>query len=137
MFRARVIAFSTVMLANLGAMPILASGVLTGGAKPVVAFDRHAHLSLAYHKPVVADETRVETIAHNDIDALESLCRKHQVVAYVCDGVYSMGGNAPIKELRELQERYNLFLYRRCTRHIAVRKPRRRICAHSVSGSLG
>ncbi|SDD37936.1 7-keto-8-aminopelargonate synthetase [Bradyrhizobium brasilense] len=111
MFRARVIAFSTVMLANLGAMPILASGVLTGGAKPVVAFDRHAHLSLAYHKPVVADETQVETIAHNDIDALESLCRKHTVVAYVCDGVYSMGGNAPIKELRELQERYNLFLY--------------------------
>ncbi|MCK1679372.1 aminotransferase class I/II-fold pyridoxal phosphate-dependent enzyme [Bradyrhizobium sp. 147] len=111
MFRARVIAFSTVMLANLGTMPILASGVLTGDAKPVVAFDRHAHLSLAYHKPVVADETRVETIAHNDIDALESLCRKHPVVAYVCDGVYSMGGNAPIKELRELQERYNLFLY--------------------------
>ncbi|WP_375167023.1 aminotransferase class I/II-fold pyridoxal phosphate-dependent enzyme [Bradyrhizobium brasilense] len=111
MFRARVIAFSTVMLANLGAMPILASGALTGGAKPVVAFDRHAHLSLAYHKPVVADETQVETIAHNDIDALESLCRKHTVVAYVCDGVYSMGGNAPIKELRELQDRYNLFLY--------------------------
>ncbi|MGY4408106.1 aminotransferase class I/II-fold pyridoxal phosphate-dependent enzyme [Bradyrhizobium sp. USDA 3315] len=111
MFRARVIAFSTVMLANLGAMPILASGVLTEGTNPVVAFDRHAHLSLAYHKPVVADETRVEIIAHNDIDALESLCRKHPVVAYVCDGVYSMGGNAPIKELRELQERYNLFLY--------------------------
>ncbi|WP_225174419.1 MULTISPECIES: aminotransferase class I/II-fold pyridoxal phosphate-dependent enzyme [unclassified Bradyrhizobium] len=111
MFRARVIAFSTVMLANLGAMPILASGMLTEGAKPVVVFDRNAHLSLAYHKPVVADETRVETIAHNDIDALEDLCRKHSVVAYVCDGVYSMGGNAPIKELRELQERYKLFLY--------------------------
>lgn len=111
MFCARVIAFSTVMLANLGAMPLLASGVLTEGAKPVVVFDRNAHLSLAYHKPVVADETRVETIAHNDIDALEGLCRKHPVVAYVCDGVYSMGGNAPIKELRELQERYRLFLY--------------------------
>ncbi|WP_094183296.1 aminotransferase class I/II-fold pyridoxal phosphate-dependent enzyme [Bradyrhizobium canariense] len=111
MFRARVLAFSTVMLANLGAMPILASGMLTEGAKPVVVFDRNAHLSLAYHKPVVADETRVETIGHNDIDALESLCRKHPVVAYVCDGVYSMGGNAPIKELRDLQERYGLFLY--------------------------
>lgn len=111
MFCARVLASSTVMLANLGAMPLLASGQLTGGRKPFVVFDRSAHISLAYHKPVVADETWVETIAHNDIDALESLCRKHPVVAYVCDGVYSMGGNAPVKELRQLQERYGLFLY--------------------------
>ncbi|WP_027546685.1 aminotransferase class I/II-fold pyridoxal phosphate-dependent enzyme [Bradyrhizobium sp. WSM2254] len=111
MFCARVIASSTVMLANLGAMPLLASGQLTGGRKPVVVFDRIAHISLAYHKPVVADETRVETIAHNDIDALERLCREHPVVAYVCDGVYSMGGNAPVEELRQLQERYGLFLY--------------------------
>lgn len=111
MFSARVIAFSTVMLANLGAMPILASGLLTNGRKPVVAFDRLAHISLAYHKPVVADETRVETIAHNDIAALEQLCREEPVVAYVCDGVYSMGGHAPISELRRLQEQYGLFLY--------------------------
>lgn len=111
MFCARVIACSTVMLANLGVMPLLASGQLTGGRKPVVIFDRIAHISLAYHKPVVADETGVETIEHNDIDALERLCREHPVVAYVCDGVYSMGGNSPIKELRRLQERYGLFLY--------------------------
>lgn len=111
MFSARVVAFSTVMLANLGVMPILASGQLTGGNKPVVVFDRSAHVSLAYHKPVLADETRVETIGHNDIDALERLCREHPVVAYVCDGVYSMGGSAPVKELRQLQERYGLFLY--------------------------
>lgn len=111
MFGARVLAFSTVMLANLGAMPILASGQLTGGKKPVVVFDHFAHVSLAYHKPVIADETQVETIAHNDVDALERLCREHPVVAYVCDGVYSMGGNAPLKELRQLQERYGLFLY--------------------------
>ncbi|MCK1670191.1 aminotransferase class I/II-fold pyridoxal phosphate-dependent enzyme [Bradyrhizobium sp. 153] len=111
MFGARVLAFSTVMLANLGAMPILASGQLTGGRKPVVVFDRSAHISLAYHKPIVADETRVETIAHNDIESLDRLCREHPVVAYVCDGVYSMGGNAPIHELLQLQERYGLFLY--------------------------
>ncbi|MCP3392215.1 aminotransferase class I/II-fold pyridoxal phosphate-dependent enzyme [Bradyrhizobium sp. CCGB12] len=111
MFCARVIAFSTVMLANLGAMPLLASGELTGGRKPLVVFDRLAHLSLAYHKPVLADETSVETIAHNDLDALERLCRNHPTIAYVCDGVYSMGGNAPLKELRQLQERYGLFLY--------------------------
>ncbi|MFB6421584.1 aminotransferase class I/II-fold pyridoxal phosphate-dependent enzyme [Bradyrhizobium tunisiense] len=110
-FCARVLTYSTVMLANLGAMPLLASGQLTGGRKPVVVFDRIAHVSLAYHKPVVADETRVETVAHNDIDALERLCRQEPVVAYVCDGVYSMGGHSPVNELRQLQERYGLFLY--------------------------
>ncbi|WP_369726238.1 aminotransferase class I/II-fold pyridoxal phosphate-dependent enzyme [Bradyrhizobium sp. LLZ17] len=111
MFSSRVIASSSVMLANLGVMPLLASGQLTGGRKPVVVFDRIAHISLAYHKPVVADETRVETIEHNDLDALERLCRENPQVAYVCDGVYSMGGNAPVKELRRLQEHYGLFLY--------------------------
>lgn len=111
MFCARVLAFSSVMLANLGAMPILASGELTGGKKPTIVFDRIAHISLAYHKPAVADETRVETIAHNDLDALERLCRQEPVVAYVCDGVYSMGGHSPVKELRRLQDRYGLFLY--------------------------
>ncbi|MGY4167772.1 aminotransferase class I/II-fold pyridoxal phosphate-dependent enzyme [Bradyrhizobium sp. USDA 4529] len=110
-FSARVLAFSSGMLANLGAMPILASGQLTGGRKPVIVFDRSVHISLAYHKPVVADETRVETIVHNDIDALEGLCRKNPVVAYVCNGVYSMGGYSPIDELRQLQERYGLLLY--------------------------
>lgn len=111
MFCARVITFSSVMRANLGAMRTLASGQLTGGRRPVVVFDRFAHISLAYHKPVIADETRVETIAHNDIDTLERLCRENPVVAYVCGGVYSVGGYSPIKELRQLQERYGLFLY--------------------------
>jgi len=59
----------------------------------------------------VADETRVETIAHNDIAALERLCSEESAVAYVCDGVYSMGGHAPVQELRRLQDRYGLFLY--------------------------
>lgn len=111
LFGARVLAFSTVMLANLSAMPLLASGQLTSGTKPVVVYDRLAHISLAYHKPVVADETQVKTIAHNDINALEELCREYPAVAYVCDGVYSMGGNAPVQDLRRLQERYGLFLY--------------------------
>jgi len=111
LFGARVIAYSTVMVANMGALPIIASGHLTQGQRPVMVFDRLAHASLAFHKPVVAEETQVETIPHNDLDALEQICRKHPVVAYVCDGVYSMGGFAPIEGLLQLQERYGLFLY--------------------------
>ncbi|RWC00352.1 MAG: aminotransferase class I/II-fold pyridoxal phosphate-dependent enzyme [Mesorhizobium sp.] len=111
LFRARVIAYSTVMVANMGALPIIASGHLTAGQRPVMVFDRLAHASLAFHKPVVAEETEVETIPHNDLNALEELCRKHPVVAYVCDGVYSMGGFAPVDGLLRLQEKYGLFLY--------------------------
>lgn len=110
-FCARVLVYSSGMLANLGAIPILASGQLTGGRKPLVVFDQSVHISLAHHKPAVAAETWVEAIGHNDMDALERLCREHPAVAYVCHGVYSVGGYSPIKELRQLQERYGLFLY--------------------------
>src|SRR3546814_9879214 len=67
--------------------------------------------SLAYHKPVVAAETEVVTVDHNDLSALERLCEAKGCVAYICDGVYSMGGEAPLQALMRLQERYNLFLY--------------------------
>jgi len=99
------------MVANLGALPLVGSGYLTGGTKPVVVFDRACHASLAYHKPVLADETKVLTIQHNDIAALEDICKRERCVAYIADGVYSMGGSAPIAELRQLQDRYGLFLY--------------------------
>src|SRR3546814_7308518 len=69
------------MLANLVALPLIASGHLTGGVKPVVAFDRLCHASLAYHKPVVAAETEVVTVDHNDLSALERLCEAKGCVA--------------------------------------------------------
>lgn len=111
LFQARVITFTTVLAANMSALPLLASGHLTGGVKPLVVFDRSAHATLAQHKATVAGETAVETIRHNDMIALEALCRTHPCVAYICDGVYSMGGSAPLKALRALQDRYGLFLY--------------------------
>jgi 7-keto-8-aminopelargonate synthetase-like enzyme len=111
LYRARVLTFTTVLAANMSALPLLASGHLTAGQKPLVVFDRLAHATLAYHKATVAAETGVETIRHNDIAALEALCQTHKTVAYVCDGAYSMGGSAPLSELRALQEKYGLFLY--------------------------
>lgn len=111
LFATRVITYTTVLAANMGALPLIASGHLTGGPKPIMVFDRSAHATLAYHKGTIAGETRVETIAHNDLESLERLCRRNKAVAYICDGVYSMGGSAPIAELRQLQEKYGLFLY--------------------------
>lgn len=111
LFRARVVTFTTVLAANMSALPLLASGHLTAGQKPLIVFDRLAHATLAHHKATVARETDVETIRHNDLAALEALCRTHKSVAYICDGAYSMGGSAPLAELRALQDKYGLFLY--------------------------
>jgi len=111
LFNAHVIVYTTVLAANMGALPILASGHLTGGKKPVMVFDALAHASLAFHKGTIAEETEVVTIAHNDLQALEAICRDKGTVAYICDGVYSMGGGAPIEDLLALQQRYGLFLY--------------------------
>ncbi|KXF79437.1 7-keto-8-aminopelargonate synthetase [Paramesorhizobium deserti] len=111
LFNARVITYTTVLAANMGALPLIASGHLTGGVKPVMVFDRLAHATLAYHKGTVAAETQVETVQHNDMAALERICLENEAVAYICDGVYSMGGSADINELVRLQEKYGLFLY--------------------------
>ncbi|MBP1880563.1 7-keto-8-aminopelargonate synthetase [Agrobacterium rubi] len=111
LFRARIITYTTVLAANMGALPIVASGHLTGGVRPLMAFDQHAHATLAFHKGTIALETEVRTIGHNDLNMLEDLCRANKSVAYVCDGVYSMGGNAPMEDLLSLQDRYGLFLY--------------------------
>ncbi|MBB4571152.1 aminotransferase class I/II-fold pyridoxal phosphate-dependent enzyme [Rhizobium leucaenae] len=111
LFAARVITYTTVLAANMGALPLLASGHLTENKRPTIVFDRLAHATLAFHKPVAACETQVETIAHNDLNTLEDICRRNDRVAYVCDGAYSMGGSAPIADLLTLQDRYGLFLY--------------------------
>ncbi|WP_244561135.1 aminotransferase class I/II-fold pyridoxal phosphate-dependent enzyme [Bradyrhizobium canariense] len=110
-FCAHAILSSSLLLANLGAMRILASGRLTGGRRPVVVFDCSAHGSLVCYRPMIADEARVETIVHNDLDALERLCRENPSVAYLCDDIYSQGGYSRLAELRRLQERYGLFLH--------------------------
>lgn len=92
-------------------LPVLGSGHLTQSGPLVMAFDKHAHFSMQFVRPIVADETRVVTVPHNDMGYLEDLCRKHPRVAYVCDGVYSTGGATDLPALLTLQEKYGLFLY--------------------------
>lgn len=94
-----------------GVLPILASGALTSGKKPTMIFDKYSHFSINHIKPICGDETEVLTCPHNDLNFIEDICKKNSNVAYIADGAYSMGGNAPVKELEELQEKYGLFLY--------------------------
>ncbi|NOJ95136.1 aminotransferase class I/II-fold pyridoxal phosphate-dependent enzyme [Corallococcus sp. CA049B] len=92
-------------------LPVLGSGHLTDSEPLVMVFDKFAHFSMAFVKPIVADETRVLNAPHNDMNYLEDVCRKYPRVAYVCDGVYSTGGATDLQALLTLQEKYGLFLY--------------------------
>ncbi|MEB0012248.1 aminotransferase class I/II-fold pyridoxal phosphate-dependent enzyme [Glaciimonas sp. Gout2] len=94
-----------------GILPLLASGHLTDGEPMVMVFDKCAHFSMAFIKPIIADETLVLNCPHNDMMYLEEICKKYPRVAYICDGVYSVGGVADLAALLSLQERYGLFLY--------------------------
>lgn len=97
--------------ASAGVLPILASGVLTGNKKPLMVFDKQCHFSMNLIKAICGDETELITCEHNDINTLEDLCKKNNNVVYIADGAYSMGGYAPVQELKVLQEKYGLFLY--------------------------
>ncbi|MGC6329013.1 8-amino-7-oxononanoate synthase family protein [Rhizorhabdus sp. FW153] len=112
LFGARCLSAVTSSAATAGVLPLIASGHMSpDGTPPVMLFDRHAHFSMDYIRPICADETEVIACRHNDLEQIEDACRKHKSVAYVCDGVYSMGGVAPIAELLSLQDRYGLFLF--------------------------
>jgi 7-keto-8-aminopelargonate synthetase-like enzyme len=97
--------------ATAAVLPVLASGHLTGDEKPLMIFDKNCHFSMNIMKGVCADETEIVTCEHNDVGFIEDACKKHKSVAYIADGAYSMGGEAPIAELRQLQQQYGLFLY--------------------------
>ena len=111
LFRASVITAISASAATAGVLPLLASGHFTGNQKPLMIFDKNAHFSMNLYKPVCADETEVRTSPHNDLNYIADACKSSRRVAYVCDGTYSMGGHAPVKELLALQDKYGLFLY--------------------------
>jgi len=111
LFDAEVVTVASCAAAAWAALPLVASGLFTDGEPPLMVFDRNAHFCLNAMKPSVADEAELTSIRHNDLEALEALCKTHRRVAYVADGVYSTGGQAPVRELLRLQEKYGLFLF--------------------------
>ncbi|HEU5269373.1 MAG TPA: aminotransferase class I/II-fold pyridoxal phosphate-dependent enzyme [Jatrophihabitans sp.] len=92
-------------------LPLLASGHLTDSDPLVMVFDKFAHFSMNFLKPIVADEARVITCPHNDMQFLEDICKKYPRVAYVCEGAYSVGGLADLAGMRAVQEKYGTYLY--------------------------
>ncbi len=136
-FGAHAMATVSCSAASVGVLPLLASGHLTDGRKPLMIFDKHCHFSMNIMKASCADETEIVTCDHNDIDFVADMCRRHPQVAYVADGAYSMGGNAPIAALNELQARHGLFLYFDDSHSISAYGPRGRGYVRTEFGELG
>lgn len=111
LWRCNLVLTSSASNAALGVLPLMAAGLIGEGEAPVMVFDAHSHFCMNLAKPVCADETEVLTCPHNDWDFLEDVCKRHKHVAYVGDGVYSMGGASALDELLRLQDKYGLYLY--------------------------
>lgn len=111
LFGAQIVTAISASVATSGVLPLLASGHLTGGKKPLMIFDKNCHVSMLHAKPICADETEVETCPHHDLAYIEERCKKYDTVCYVCDGADSLGGYAPVRELTALQQKYNLHVY--------------------------
>lgn len=111
LFGSQIVSAISASVATSGVLPLIASGHLTGGRKPIMVFDKNCHVSMLHAKPICADETQVETCPHHDLQYIEDTCRKHGTVSYVCDGADSLGGYAPVTELTALQQRFDLHIY--------------------------
>ncbi|MFI9503738.1 aminotransferase class I/II-fold pyridoxal phosphate-dependent enzyme [Nocardia sp. NPDC052566] len=111
LFGAQTICSIAASTASFGLLPLIASGDLGNGTRPLMVFDKNAHISMANVKPVCADETEIATCRHNDLDFIEDCCRKYARVAFICDGSDSLGGYAPVQELAQLQDKYGLMVY--------------------------
>ncbi|RML35111.1 hypothetical protein ALQ97_03196 [Pseudomonas savastanoi pv. glycinea] len=110
-YQGDAISYISCSAATSGFLPLFASGALTAEKKPVIVFDKFAHFSMNHVKPICADETEISTCPHNDMDYLETICKRRDSVAYVADGTYSVEGCTPISDLLYLQDKYGLYLY--------------------------
>ncbi|MGE5340199.1 MAG: aminotransferase class I/II-fold pyridoxal phosphate-dependent enzyme [Candidatus Omnitrophota bacterium] len=111
LFNVKALQALSASVAIAGTLPLIASGHLSGGKPHVMIFDRFCHFSMAYMKPTCADEALTLSCPNDELNFIEDICKKYPRVAYVTDGVYSMGGLPSIKGLLELQEKYGLFLF--------------------------
>lgn len=112
LLRVQVVSAISASVATEGVLPLIASGHLAaGGKRPIMIFDKNCHVSMFQVKPICGDETDVVTCEHHDLNFIEDYCKKFESVCYVCDGADSLGGYAPVDELRELQNRYGLNVY--------------------------
>jgi len=116
LFVARAVAFPSVTSTHMSVMPLVASGALIGAKGGVrLIFDKLAHSSMQYLRPILEKEAEVFIIDHNRIDQLKAEIENAEsrglTPVFVSDGVYSMGGACPIEEVRRLLQDTGLWWY--------------------------
>lgn len=136
LFGTRVLPSISCGVISSAVLPLLASGHLTDSEPLVVVFDKFAHFSMNFVKPVVADEAKVLTCPHNDMEFLEDTCRRYPRVAYVCEGQYSTGGLADLAGIRALQDRYGMYVYLDDSHALSTQGPNGEGYARSVFREL-
>ncbi len=108
----RAITFPSVTTAHMSTMPLIASRL---GGRVTFLYDKLAHASMQFLRPILAAEHRVETLPHNDLQALEIAVKaaheRGDAAVYVADGVYSMGGLCPIEDVLALTKRLDFSVY--------------------------
>ncbi|MER7790018.1 aminotransferase class I/II-fold pyridoxal phosphate-dependent enzyme [Streptomyces sp. NPDC097640] len=124
LFSADVVSAISASAASAGLLPLIASGHVGNGTRPLMIFDKNCHVSMAQAKPVCADETEVVTCRHHDLDFIEDRCKEYSRVWYICDGSDSLGGYAPVKELAALQEQYGLQVFYDDSHSVSAYGPR-------------
>lgn len=107
-----VVVAPTTSLGHQAALPTLIS------PEDAVLFDAQVHSSVQAVLPTLLQQgTRCTAVGHNRLDRLEeeatALASSHRRVFYLCDGVYSMHGDAlDVGELRRVLDRVpQLFAY--------------------------
>jgi 7-keto-8-aminopelargonate synthetase-like enzyme len=136
LFGARVLPSISCGVLSAAVLPLLGSGHLTDSEPLVMVFDRFAHFSMNFVKPIVADETLVLTCPHNDMNRLEDICRKYPRVAYVAEGAYSTGGLADLEGIKALHEKYGMYVYLDDSHALSTQGPRGEGYARSVFREL-
>ncbi|WP_032113861.1 aminotransferase class I/II-fold pyridoxal phosphate-dependent enzyme [Candidatus Paracaedibacter symbiosus] len=118
LFGGRAITFPSVTTTNISVLPLIASGMLLNPQNPPkvrMIFDKFAHSSMQFLKPILATESQVSAIPHNDLNALREEVMmakmKGEVAVYVADGVYSMGGLCPIQTILNMSNELDFYVY--------------------------
>lgn len=105
--------FASGAQANLTVLPALLDAK-TLGAVPLVYADKLNHASLI--QGCIASGVKQIRFRHNDLDHLQSLLERDQALDQprfiITESVFSMDGDGPdIKELSNIAEKFNAFLY--------------------------
>lgn len=116
LWRGKAVVFPSVTSTHQSVMPLISSGSFWGQGRPVrFIFDKFAHSSMQSLIPILDEEAEVYIIDHNDLDSLrfhiENAKTFGELPIYVSDGIYSMGGHCPIKEVESLLETTDLHWY--------------------------